>query len=421
MNIKRRPILFLLFLMICLYMKPVYASDSTPVAVHVYNELFWGTLTKEDSKTVFTTLPYESRQFTITGKWKKDTFKGNCTIHYSDGTQASVVYKNAAISGDVKLTMPDGSEQTFSCNEGNPYGKISYFSPDGELEDADWFYLCTPIREWVSNARSIRYDDLMASVHDYWGIPLHIQGKVAALYETPYESMIKLESDDGHYYLLKYPPLTTARYEQPDVSDVSVGDTVSTTSLLFAIHYEDTADIVMYQHASGYLLSPTTTKSYFSTMDALEYYMTLGSIEDKDFSLKTYPVLSLICLESENNDVDPLDLDYSYVEICKYPLFYKDSKIDITGTIVRELDSGKENTRCFIVREQDTFNYYLTWFSTKKEKYRNFIGKLVSFTGTLQGNAKTPYFDRKAEIPGYLIYPRLKTTKITIEKKSGKN
>ncbi len=415
MNTKQVTSIIVLFLTITLLTQCVFSSEAAPVSVHVYNDLYWGTLSKEGSKTVFTSLSSESSHFTITGTWKNDAFKGKCTISYSDGSTANVTYKNGTITGEVSVTQSDGAQCSYSCNAGNPYGMIEYYSPEGQLVDLDWYYLCTPLHEWERNAQPVDFDTLMSSKHDYWGIPLQIKGRVTALYETSAESMLKVQDDDGHVYLLKYPALTTTRYEQPEVTNVTVNERISATCLLFAIHYEDSAPLVMYQHASGHLLTDAKRKAYFSTLDEIVYYMSLGSVEDPDLE-ETYPVMTTLRLKKEDDTISPLNLNYTYSEICEYPLFYKGKKQTITGKVIRELTAEQDTTRSFIIQEQDTSNYYLTWLAPKKMPKTKYVGKVISFKGTFQGNAKIPYFDKTTDVPGYLIYPRIKTTKMTVKK-----
>lgn len=171
----------------------------------------------------------------------------------------------------------------------------------------------------------------------------------------------------------------------------------------------------MYQHASGHLLTDAKRKAYFSTLDEIVYYMSLGSVEDPDLE-ETYPVMTTLRLKKEDDTISPLNLNYTYSEICEYPLFYKGKKQTITGKVIRELTAEQDTTRSFIIQEQDTSNYYLTWLAPKKMPKTKYVGKVISFKGTFQGNAKIPYFDKTTDVPGYLIYPRIKTTKMTVKK-----
>lgn len=160
----------------------VCADDSSDyVHVDVFGSVYYGTLTtaKNGKSSVFTTVPESDSQFTITGKWDTNTsaFTQDCTIAYSDGSTQSIEYnKKGLIQGDIRTDFPDGSYQTFSAASGKPYKALRTFSSSDELTAIDWYYKCTLMSTWKSDADTADYDTLMETPYEYIDLPFTVKG-----------------------------------------------------------------------------------------------------------------------------------------------------------------------------------------------------------------------------------------------------
>ena len=209
----------------------VCADDSSDyVHVDVFGSVYYGTLTtaKDGKNSVFTTVPESDSQFTITGKWDTNTsaFTQKCTIAYSDGSSQSIEYnKKGLIQGDIRTDFPDGSYQTFSTASGKPYKALRTFSSSDELTAIDWYYKCTLMSTWKSDAGIANYDALMETPYEYIDLPFTVKGTVEAIYEdSNNHTDIKIKDDDGNCYTSREEEIIDRYLLQEESLEIDVFD-----------------------------------------------------------------------------------------------------------------------------------------------------------------------------------------------------
>ena len=397
--------------------QPASASETEYVTVNVFNEIYYGTLSQSDnsdnSETVFTALSDSDEQFTITGAWEEDSFTDACVITYDSGIIQSVTYKKGLISGEVTSYNPDGTYQTFFCTSGNPYGSILTFSTEGELIQQDSFYLCTPMETWRNAAVSVDYDTLISNPYDYIDSPVKIQGTIVSIYETDKQSFLKVLDAENHLYLFQYQNPNSYKYAQPNIANVSIGDEVVIVGTLITIHDVSDTLPMFYEHLSGHRASYSLLQSYIENHDFVNAIRNISYISDEDLE-NIYPEFGAVYCARSGENANPLHLQNTYEEICEYPFYYKNSDISLIGKIIYEITDSKEKTRKFLLQEKDTSEIYIISYKPKKASDTVLLNQSVSFTGTLNENAKLPYYDPENKTLGYMLYPNVSVSTLQI-------
>lgn len=412
---------------------PVYADDSSGyVHVDVLGQIYYGTLSdsSDGKSTVFTTIPESANQFTITGKWNESTsaFTQDCTIAYSDGSTQSVTYnKKGLIHGDVQTLLPDSSYQTFKTSSGKPYKALRTFSSSDELTAIDWYYKCTRMSTWKSDAGSVDYTDLMETPYEYIDLPFTVTGTVDAIYEdSNNHTDIKIKDSDGNIYLFYYQSENVNNFASANVPALSVGDKLDITGIFSNIQDPEESNLHLFEHASAFDYTLDNLKANLQNNDFISAMENLSKKEENDENISAlqkmsevndpdfenpYPIFNSVTADVVGNDCDPLNLQNTYQEICKNPFYYIDTDISIDGTVIYE-DFDPENSKLtLLISEDDTSNVYAVTY--KAENFNSILNKELHITGKLSNTHRTPYYNDETKSLGYVIYPLISATEVT--------
>ena len=411
----------------------VYADDpSAYVHVDVFGQVYYGTLSdsSDGKSTVFTTVPGSDNSFTITGKWNENTssFTQDCTITYEDGSAQSVTYnKKGLIQGDIHTTLPDGSYQTFKASSGKPYKALRTFSSSDELTAIDWYYKCTLMSTWKSDAGTVDYADLMETPYEYIDLPFTVKGTVDAIYEdSSNHTDIKIKDNDGNIYLFYYQSEDVNNFASANIPSLSVGDTLNIIGIFSNIQDPEESNLHLFEHvtASDYTLDSLETtlqnNDFISAMENLskkeendENISTLqkmSEVNDPDLEAP-YPIFNSVTADVVGNDCDPLNLQNTYQEICKNPFYYIDTDISIDGTVIYE-DFDPENSKLtLLISQNKTSDIYAVTY--KAENFNSILNKELHITGKLSNTHRTPYYNDETKSLGYVIYPLISATEVT--------
>lgn len=412
----------------------VCADDSSDyVHVDVFGSVYYGTLTtaKDGKSSVFTTVPESDNQFTITGKWDTNTsaFTQDCTIAYSDGSSQSIEYnKKGLIQGDIRTDFPDSSYQTFSAASGKPYKALRTFSSSDELTAIDWYYKCTLMSTWKSDADTVDYDTLMETPYEYIDLPFTVKGTVEAIYEdSNNHTDIKLKDDDGNVYLFYYQSEDVNNFASANIPSLSEGDRLSITGIFSNIQNPEDSTLHLYEHMSGSdynldsLKKDIQNNDFIEAMDKLskkdtENYETLSAllkmseVNDPDFE-KIFPIFNSVTADVIGNDCDPMNLQNTYQEICDNPFYYIDTDISLDGTVVYENFDADSAKLTLLINEKGTSNVYAVTY--KAENFNSILNKELHITGKLSNTHRVPYYNDETKSLGYVIYPLISATEVT--------
>ncbi|CUP34215.1 OB-fold nucleic acid binding domain-containing protein [Blautia obeum] len=414
----------------------VCADDSSDyVHVDVFGSVYYGTLTtaKDGKSSVFTTVPESDNQFTITGKWDTNTsaFTQDCTIAYSDGSSQSIEYnKKGLIQGDIRTDFPDSSYQTFSAASGKPYKALRTFSSSDELTAIDWYYKCTLMSTWKSDADTVDYDTLMETPYEYIDLPFTVKGTVEAIYEdSNNHTDIKLKDDDGNVYLFYYQSEDVNNFASANIPSLSEGDRLSITGIFSNIQNPEDSTLHLYEHMSGSdynldsLKKDIQNNDFIEAMDKLskkdtENYETLSAllkmseVNDPDPDLeKIFPIFNSVTADVIGNDCDPMNLQNTYQEICDNPFYYIDTDISLDGTVVYESFDADSSKLTLLINEKGTSNVYAVTY--KAENFNSILNKELHITGKLSNTHRVPYYNDETKSLGYVIYPLISATEVT--------
>ena len=362
---------------------PISATEKEDtVSVNVFNNMYYGTLEKNnDGESVFSLFSDQSDStFTITGNWSEalNSFDGTCIISYQDGTIQEVTFKKGIIKKEVKTTFPDGTYQIFETKNGKPCKKIFTYSKNGTLLDLDWFDHCRSVKELNASAVSLDYETFINTPYNYSDIPVKLSGTVVELYEIPTHGYIKIRDTDNHLFLFNYPNTSIQSAFSTNIENVSVGDTI---------------DIY------GMLVSINASIKYCSTID------------DNDLK-KPIPVFNAYYWQTNETNIDPLHLTFSYEEICKYPYYYKDEDLSVTGKVIYEELNSSGNRATLLIQKGNSSEIYGTTY--KAEDYSSLLGKTVSCSGSSDGNRKIAYYNMDTQTMGYALFPNIKLSKLNL-------
>ena len=412
----------------------VCADDSSDyVHVDVFGSVYYGTLTtaKDGKSSVFTTVPESDNQFTITGKWDTNTsaFTQDCTIAYSDGSTQSIEYnKKGLIQGDIRTDFPDGSYQTFSAASGKPYKALRTFSSSDELTAIDWYYKCTLMSTWKSDAGTVDYDTLMETPYEYIDLPFTVKGTVEAIYEdSNNHTDIKLKDDDGNVYLFYYQSEDVNNFASANIPSLSEGDRLSITGIFSNIQNPEDSTLHLYEHMSGSdynldsLKKDIQNNDFIEAMDklskkdtendeTLSALLKMSEANDPDLE-KIFPIFNSVTADVIGNDCDPMNLQNTYQEICDNPFYYIDTDISLDGTVVCENFDADSSKLTLLVNEKGTSNVYAVTY--KAENFNSILNKELHITGKLSNTHRVPYYNDETKSLGYVIYPLISATEVT--------
>ena len=412
----------------------VCADDSSDyVHVDVFGSVYYGTLTtaKNGKSSVFTTVPESDSQFTITGKWDTNTsaFTQDCTIAYSDGSTQSIEYnKKGLIQGDIRTDFPDGSYQTFSAASGKPYKALRTFSSSDELTAIDWYYKCTLMSTWKSDAGTVDYDTLMETPYEYIDLPFTVKGTVDAIYEdSNNHTDIKIKDDDGNIYLFYYQSEDVNNFASANIPSLSEGDRLSITGIFSNIQNPEDSTLHLYEHMSGSdynldsLKKDIQNNDFIEAMDklskkdtendeTLSALLKMSEVNDPDLE-KIFPIFNSVTADVIGNDCDPMNLQNTYQEICDNPFYYIDTDISLDGTVVYESFDADSSKLTLLINEKGTSNVYAVTY--KAENFNSILNKELHITGKLSNTHRVPYYNDETKSLGYVIYPLISATEVT--------
>lgn len=412
----------------------VCADDSSDyVHVDVFGSVYYGTLTtaKNGKSSVFTTVPESDSQFTITGKWDTNTsaFTQDCTIAYSDGSTQSIEYnKKGLIQGDIRTDFPDGSYQTFSAASGKPYKALRTFSSSDELTAIDWYYKCTLMSTWKSDADTVDYDTLMETPYEYIDLPFTVKGTVEAIYEdSNNHTDIKLKDDDGNVYFFYYQSEDVNNFASANIPSLSEGDRLSITGIFSNIQNPEDSTLHLYEHMSGSdynldsLKKDIQNNDFIEAMDklskkdtendeTLSALLKMSEVNDPDLE-KIFPIFNSVTADVIGNDCDPMNLQNTYQEICDNPFYYIDTDISLDGTVVYESFDADSSKLTLLINEKGTSNVYAVTY--KAENFNSILNKELHITGKLSNTHRVPYYNDETKSLGYVIYPLISATEVT--------
>lgn len=412
----------------------VCADDSSDyVHVDVFGSVYYGTLTtaKDGKNSVFTTVPESDSQFTITGKWDTNTsaFTQDCTIAYSDGSTQSIEYnKKGLIQGDIRTDFPDSSYQTFSAASGKPYKALRTFSSSDELTAIDWYYKCTLMSTWKSDADTVDYDTLMETPYEYIDLPFTVKGTVEAIYEdSNNHTDIKLKDDDGNVYLFYYQSEDVNNFASANIPSLSEGDRLSITGIFSNIQNPEDSTLHLYEHMSGSdynldsLKKDIQNNDFIEAMDklskkdtendeTLSALLKMSEVNDSDLE-KIFPIFNSVTADVIGNDCNPMNPQNTYQEICDNPFYYIDTDISLDGTVVYENFDADSSKLTLLVNEKGTSNVYAVTY--KAENFNSILNKELHITGKLSNTHRIPYYNDETKSLGYVIYPLISATEVT--------
>ena len=322
----------------------------------------------------------------------------------------------------------DGSYQTFSAASGKPYKALRTFSSSDELTAIDWYYKCTLMSTWKSDAGTVDYDTLMETPYEYIDLPFTVKGTVDAIYEdSNNHTDIKIKDDDGNIYLFYYQSEDVNNFASANIPSLSEGDRLSITGIFSNIQNPEDSTLHLYEHMSGSdynldsLKKDIQNNDFIEAMDklskkdtendeTLSALLKMSEVNDSDLE-KIFPIFNSVTADVIGNDCDPMNLQNTYQEICDNPFYYIDTDISLDGTVVCENFDADSSKLTLLVNEKGTSNVYAVTY--KAENFNSILNKELHITGKLSNTHRVPYYNDETKSLGYVIYPLISATEVT--------
>lgn len=418
--LKKTTVCLSVLLGICvLHVSAAATTSDHIVKINAFNKIYYGTISpdKNSGNSTFTALENSDGLSSIYGKWKKNSFSGNCDISYNNGHILSVEYnKKGLVSNTVTDYDSSGNFQTYSCSNGKPYGKITCYNSDSVETATDWFYLCTPLSEWKKQAQYVSYTNLINNPYEYIDLPVKITGTVEDIYETSKQAYLKILDTDNNTYLFKCNNKKTNKYAPSNIKNVTIGDSLSICGIYTGLSDFSETNSHLYNQTLGYKSDFSKLKDQFVSPDFLAKYNILFEFADSEL-LDSLPLFDTVYadVESDSNNFHSNHLTNSYQEICDYPFYYADHKVSLTGTVVYENNEAASEELTLLLEEDGTKNIYA--LSVESTDYTSYLHEKISCTGTLNGNNKIPYCNTNSISVGYALFPNVDITQIQVSPK----
>ena len=315
-----------------------------------------------------------------------------------------------------------------SAASGKPYKALRTFSSSDELTAIDWYYKCTLMSTWKSDADTVDYDTLMETPYEYIDLPFTVKGTVDAIYEdSNNHTDIKIKDDDGNIYLFYYQSEDVNNFASANIPSLSEGDRLSITGIFSNIQNPEDSTLHLYEHMSGSdynldsLKKDIQNNDFIEAMDklskkdtendeTLSALLKMSEVNDPDLE-KIFPIFNSVTADVIGNDCDPMNLQNTYQEICDNPFYYIDTDISLDGTVVCENFDADSSKLTLLVNEKGTSNVYAVTY--KAENFNSILNKELHITGKLSNTHRVPYYNDETKSLGYVIYPLISATEVT--------
>ena len=107
---------------------------------------------------------------------------------------------------------------------------------------------------------------------------------------------------------------------------------------------------------------------------------------------------TVVGLDSGADDYIPKPFRMMDEEICKYPYYYKDEDLSVTGKVIYEELNSSGNRATLLIKKRNSSEIYGTTY--KAEDYSPLLGKTVSCSGSSDGNRKIAYYNMDTQTMG---------------------
>ena len=347
----------------------------------------------------------------MTGTWENGILDGKATIDYADGTLQRVSYKNGLISGKVTEYLADGSYKTYSCTDGRPCKFVNYYDASGNQTSYDYFFQMQPVSILKSSCLEPDYNILLNSSSSI--TPYKISGTVIDIYDDSSTSYILLKDDNEHIYVLTYKNITTNRYNQALVPNLTAGDAITAYGFW---QKQDSLSSLKDLHRS----IPRNRLPDAAVLLEDDSQAALFPSEDLRANTSTMPFLLLFAAEVIGEDAcNRLNPSYEYDDVMRNPYLYSDLKCDMTGKVVQaQINYDKQTVLIKLLVEKDQAEYFVNYSFTDDDPLPA-IGDTISLNGSYAGNNKV-LSENPADSSSsnterfYTVYPRLNSNSITI-------
>lgn len=398
---------FVLLFLICFQPLPAAASDisiSVTIFSDTYNGNFSGTVKNDLPNGEGTFSCSDSPcSFTLSGKWNQGLLDGSVSILFDDQRKIYTTYKNGLINGKVEEYFSDGSYRTYDCEDGRPYGLISYYSADDMQTHFDHFYQMQPIADLKSNSEDADYHFLFHSESALK--PYKICGSVLAVYEDASSSYILLQDLNSHLYVLNYTDISADTFNQALVPNLVAGEKI------IGYGFFQKLDCLSNIESIGFSSLVSYPNDYAADASSL-YKQNMDS---------TLPFIQLFLVEAESgHGFDYLHPTYTYDDVIRNPYFYAGLTCNLSAVVTKSQIVSDSGQLRLSVKELKTSNEFFIQYNYKDSDILPATGDTIEVIGLHFGNYKNPIGDMTVSDPAcadlnpYMIYPAIQADTITV-------
>ncbi len=431
-KVKRIKILFLVLTLLIItsnVAQYIYADSLSDfqICVDILNASYFGAYSGESTNGIPNgagTFSFESdddyNSFILNGTWENGQLQGDVTINYKDNSKLIGNYSKGLLTGTVTKVASNGTYETFSVNRGRPYGLISKYNTNNEIDGYDYFYQFDKISELKANSEFVDYHYLLAPNIELMVKPLKLICNVDALYESDDSVYVKLKDSEDNIYIGTYTNSIANKFKQAIVPNLCIGDKI----IAYGYFQQYSSLNNVSNIGNSILASDYNGKHYLpsfsNTLSAESLNIDPNKKEwpsDYDLDLTNYlPIIRLFAADYVGAvEFNVLDASDAYENIIQYPYHFSGMGFNKRGTIVSQIIDADSNSVHILFEEDNSKSIYYATFSLSDQTTLPGLGERVHIDGIYQGISKILYRDIDSIFPKtYVLYPSLLINAISL-------
>ena len=210
----------------------------------------------------------------------------------------------------------------------------------------------------------------------------------------------------------------TYKYSKSQIEIPSVGDTVTVIGTLIELYESESDSFTFYDHALGYTINYSNIQSSIADNEFIQAIKDISCITDSDLAQSFLEFETIYCCV-DNRSVNPLSLQYTYEEICRCPLYYKNIDISLSGTVLyQNIDLEDQQIDLLVQKDNSQEIYNITYEidnDTPVDSIESLLNQKIYCTGTFNDNAKYMYYSFDTKTCGYVLYPSISTSDVILQ------
>ena len=335
----------------------------------------------------------QSYDGTYSGDLKDNKPSGEGTFSVSDaenGFTVSGTWKKGLLNGSVTTTYSDGSYTTSSYYSGKPYGRILKYNASQQLTGYDFYYQMRTISSLKEKSTDADYNVLLGT--SFPDSPQKITGTVSAVFSTASNCFVILKDLQGHPYVLTYLNNSTNKFNQGIVPNLKNGDHITAYGYL-----QKQDSLSSLEKKLGHSLLVTEAPENLNSLsdsdllDELDVLTADSTAVYNELSSNTLPFILIFAADVDGgSSFNIKNPSMDYADIITNPYLYSNLSYTLSGTVIKSVTKYDKEYVQLLVSENGTNNlFYVKYrFSDDDSTSLPATGDSITVDGLFNGNYK---------------------------------